>query len=106
MEELDTFTDGTVKQPALRTCINANNTSNINAPLLDTTPSLSVLPSLASGDKSNAEAARNHSHDRLSPDICENSDTVNTNNYASTTGSSRSNSSSMLHLQKAKYLFI
>lgn len=94
MEELDTFTEGAVKQPALRTCINANNTSNIGTPSLDSTASLRVLSPLASGDTSNVEA-RNHSHDRLSPDICQNGDAVDTNNYASTTVSSRSTSSSM-----------
>ena len=94
MEELDTFTEGTVKQPALRTCINATNTSNIGTPSLDSTASLRVLPPIASGDTSNVEA-RNHSHDRLSPDICQNGDGIDTNNYASTTVSSRSTSSSM-----------
>ena len=94
MEELDTFTEGTVKQPALRTCINTNNTSNVSTPSSDSTVSLRVLPPFASGDTSNVEAS-NHSHDRLSPDICQNGDGIDTNNYASTTVSSRSTSSSM-----------
>ena len=94
MEEIDTFTEGTVKQPLLRTCINANNASNLGTSSLESTASLRALPSLASADTSNVEA-RNHSQVRITPDICENGDAIDANNYASTIVSSCSTSSSM-----------
>lgn len=90
MEEIDSFTEGKVKQPALRSCINTNDPKGNNLPLFDST-------TLASGDTSNVDQY-NSSNNKLNTEISLSGNTEDKEleeNYASTTMSSRSNSSSM-----------
>ena len=97
MEGLDPFTEGSVKQNTLRTCINTNSVTSNDASDLDNSSSLRLFPSRGSGDAANEEHC-NYSHDRLSSDICQNGNTVENDveerNFASTTVSSPSDSSS------------
>lgn len=98
MDELNTLTEGKVKQPALRTCINTTGLTNNGTQSLDTTASLRVFPSLGSENKTYLEDC-DSSHNRLSHDVSQNGndvdEDVNENAYTSTAVSSHSNCSSM-----------
>ena len=96
MEELDTFTEG--KQPGLRTCINTNTTSSNDTCVNGNDGPMRVLSSPRNVDTSNVENTE-YSSIGQNPDICQNDNAVDTDidesNYASTSVSSRSDSSSV-----------
>ena len=88
MENFDSFTEGNVKQPAIRSCMNTNsaNTNNL------TSSDNAMLPS---GDATNNDQY-NSSLNRLKPETNINESDIDKEideNYTSTSMSSRSNSS-------------
>ena len=97
MDEINNFTDGQVKQPALRTCISTNSVTNNGTPLSDSNASLGRFPS--SGSENNTYVEDVNCHSKLSQTISQNSndsdEDVNENNYISSAASSNTNFSNM-----------